>query len=124
MESVFQKSNDRTLFQWCMVYDKRTGEIIHTHQFYPLSNNDLYSKDDLEKIAIEFLSPESKSNMEFLGVVHPPKDLVLDPNMIYKINLESQSLISEPIDFNARRMKAREKEDLSKKENEKDGIDS
>ena len=32
--------------------------------------------------------------------------------MTYKINLESQSLILEPIDFTVIRMKAREKEDL------------
>jgi hypothetical protein len=120
MESTFKDSNDQILFQWCMIYDKRTGEIIHTHQFYPLSYND-YSKDDLEKIAIEFLSPENKSNMEFLDVFHPPKDLDLDPRMNYKIDLESQSLISEPIDFTAIRMKAKEKEDLSRKEKGKDG---
>jgi hypothetical protein len=120
MESTFKESNDENLSQWCMIYDKRTGEIIHTHQFLPLSSNDLYSKEDLEKIAIEFLSPDSKSNMEFLGVFHPPKDLNLDPNMKYKINVESQSLISEPEDFTAIKMKAREKEDLSRKEKEKD----
>jgi hypothetical protein len=94
-----------------MIYDKRTGEIIHTHQFFPLSSNDLYSQKDLEKIAMEFLSTGSKSNMEFLGVFHPPKDLDLDPSTNYKINLESQSLISEPIDFTATKMKASEKRD-------------
>ena len=120
MESTFTESDEQTLSQWCMIYDKRTGEIIHTHQFLPLSSNDFYSKEDLEKIAIGFLSPENKRNMEFLNVFHPPKDLDLDPSMNYKINLESQSLIAEPIDFAAMRMKTREKEDLSRKEKEKD----
>ena len=109
MESTFKESNDENLSQWCMIYDKRTGEIIHTHQFYPLSPNDLYSKEDLEKIAMKFLSPESKSNIELLGVFHPPKDLDLDPGMDYKINLKTQSLISEPIDFATIGMKARKK---------------
>ncbi len=54
-----------------------------------LTSNDLYSKEDLEKIAIEFLSPEIKKNMEFLYVFHPPKDIDLDPSMNYRINLES-----------------------------------
>ena len=109
MESTFKESNNQNLSQCCMIYDKRRGNIIHIYEFYPLSYSDLYSKEDLEKRAIEFLSSESKGNMEFLGVFHPPKDLVLDPHMNYKINLESQSLISEPIDFTAKRMKAREK---------------
>ena len=111
MESTFKESDEETLSQLCMIYDKRTGEIIHTHQFLPLSSNDFYSNEDLEKIAMEFLSPENKKNMEFLNVFHPPKDLELDPSKKYKINLQSNSLVAEPIDFAAMRNRAREKED-------------
>ena len=106
MESTFKESDEQILPQLCMIYDKRTGEIIHTHQFSPLSSNDYYSKKDLEKKAMEFLSPENKKNLEHLNVFHPPKDLHLDPNMNYKINLESQSLIAEPVDFSGLRDKA------------------
>jgi len=115
MESTFKESDEQTLSQWCMIYDKRTGEIIHTHQFLPLSSDDYYSKEDLEKKAIEFLSPENKKNLEFLNVFHPPKDLHFDPSMNYKINLESKFLIAEPIDFAGLRKKVTEKEDLSRK---------
>lgn len=114
MESTFKKSEEN-VSQWCMIYDKRTGEIIHTHQFYPLSANDLYSKKDLEKIAIGFLSSDNKSKMKFLGVFHPTKDLHLNPNMKYKIALKSKSLISEPIDFNAYKNESKRKRRIVKK---------
>ncbi len=65
MESTFKESNEQTLSQWCMIYDKRTGEIIHTHQFLPLSLMIFTLKEDLEKIALEFLSPKIKRIWNF-----------------------------------------------------------
>jgi hypothetical protein len=93
--------------QWCMVYDNRTGEIIHTQEYVPVSSNDLLSKQDLEKLAIRNVSPNKRYDLDSISAFHPRQadiDLMinkvdLDPMIQHKINLETHSLVAEPIDF-------------------------
>jgi len=107
--NVIKTSNEFTskISQQCLVYDNRTGKVIHTHQFVPISQNDLKSKQDLEKMAISHIPICRRDNIDILNTFHPePTDIEVinlthkDPMLTYKIDLETKSIITEQINFN------------------------
>ena len=78
----------------CFVYDKRTGKVVHIHQFIAADPDGKCSKEEMEKSALS-LAP-TRCNRAHLGVVHLDEaDQRLNPEFIYRVDLNTQKLIRE-----------------------------
>ena len=95
--------------QWCLIYERRTGKVVHIHQFLPLTTDDLMSHEALEKAALAELAPDSHPNADSFGVFHPKANAVLEPNVEYVIDLKSHSLSGKRIDPYERMQSQRKK---------------
>jgi hypothetical protein len=77
--------------QWCVVYDRRTGAVVHIHQYIALSGSDeARSADELGSQAME--QATERLDSEFLDVAHPADDTPLESNTRYSVDLESVSV--------------------------------
>jgi hypothetical protein len=92
-ESVGQHDSPHT--QWCVVYDRRTGAVVHIHQNIAVSSNDACSASELESAAIE--QADRRLDREFLSTARPADDTPLDFNARYRVDLESGSVRREPL---------------------------
>ena len=83
--------------QWCVVYDRRTGAVVHIHQYIALSGSDqALSADDLASQAIE-QAAERVFDKDFFDVAHPAHDTPLGFNNHYSVDLESGSVRYEKL---------------------------
>ncbi len=94
--------------QWCLIYEKPTGKVIHIHQFLPLTANDRMPREELEKAAMTALEPERRSQTESLGVFHAQPGDRLEPGRIYSVDPDSLKLSEKRIDILKRTEKARQ----------------
>jgi hypothetical protein len=94
MSSEFIGLTDEDLAsQWCVVYERDTGAIVHIHQFVPTSAQDRWSTDELERVARE-------AAVRFhpgiaLNILHPAEGTKLNPRLRYRVDPKSQSLLTE-----------------------------
>lgn len=94
--------------QWCLIYERPTGKVIHIHQFLPLTANDRMPREELEKAAMTALEPERRGQTERLGVFHAGSGDRLEPGMIYSVDPDSLKLSGKRIDILRRIEKARQ----------------
>jgi hypothetical protein len=78
---------DAPYTQWCVVYDRRTGAVVHIHQHIAVSSKDALSAGQLTSQAMEQASKERGN--EFFDVAHPADDTPLEVNTRYRVELES-----------------------------------
>jgi hypothetical protein len=84
--------------QWCVVYDRCTGAVVHIHQYIALSGDqEALSADELASQAIErALQATEEANRRFdkddLDAAHPADDTPLDFNNRYSVDPESGSV--------------------------------
>lgn len=95
--------------QWCVVYDRRTGDVVHIHQYVALSGIDYaLSEDDLASQAIEQASQAIEQATKhfdkyYLNVAHPADDTPLESTNRYSVNLESGSVRYEKLSLSRAR---------------------
>lgn len=78
----------------CFVYDKRTGNVVHIHQFIADDPNGKCSREEMEKSALT-LAP-TRCDRAFLAVLHSDEaDQQLSPEFIYRVDCNTQKLIRE-----------------------------
>ena len=94
--------------QWCLIYEKPTGKVIHIHQFLPLTANDRMPPEELEKAAMTALEPERRGQTDILGVFHAQSGDRLEPGMIYSVDPDSLKLSGKRIDILKRIEETRE----------------
>jgi len=94
--------------QWCLIYEKATGKVIHIHQFLPLTANDRMPREELEKAAMTALEPQRRGQTESLGVFHAQAGDRLEPGIVYSVDPGSLKLSGKRIDILKRIEKARQ----------------
>jgi hypothetical protein len=77
------------------VYDRRTGKVVHVHQFVPYERNGTISDREMEEMALS-LAPASL-NRERLGVLHQGRDLELSPERIYRVDVKTGKLVAKEV---------------------------
>lgn len=75
------------------VYDTRTGQVVHVHQFIPYAPEGTCSDSEMEETALH-LAPGETAN---LGVVHYEGDRYADRSVQYRVDCEKRTLIEEPL---------------------------
>ncbi len=96
--------------QTSVVYDQRTGEIVHIHQFVPAYPDDVCPTDEMAEMALEMAETALKLTVSHsdgaqrrseprigLGVAHFGRDLILNPECSYRIDVEDGRLIEEAL---------------------------
>jgi hypothetical protein len=84
--------------QWCLVYDRRTGDLVHVHQYIALSGSDhALSEDELAPQAVEqALKASEGANRHFekdqLDVAYPADDTPLDFSYRHSVDRESGAI--------------------------------
>jgi hypothetical protein len=96
--------------QTSVVYDQRTGEIVHIHHFVPTDPDDVCPTDEMAETALEMAETALKLAASHsdgaqrrsesrigLGVAHFGRDLILNPEYNYRIDVENRRLIEETL---------------------------
>jgi hypothetical protein len=95
MESTgFGEDREEPRTQWCLVYDRRTGAVVHIHQFIAAAPDGVVSPERLASQAIEQAS--KRQGQEFLEVAYPD-DVSLDINARYRVDPASGRVTSETV---------------------------
>ena len=94
--------------QWCVIYDRRTGDVVHLHQYIALSGSDhALSADELASQAFEKAELASQQVIEqatarvdkdVMDVAHPAEDTPLDYTYRYSVDLESGRIRYEAVE--------------------------
>src|SRR4051794_6331137 len=94
--------------QWCVIYDRRTGDVVHLHQYIALSGSDhALSADELALQAFDKAEQASQQTIEqatvrvdkdVMDVAHPAAYTPLDFSKRYRVDLESGEVRSEAVE--------------------------
>lgn len=76
------------------VYDTRTGKVVHIHQFVPARPDGTCSDREMEETAVS-LAPAAWDRAN-LAALHHDKDLELNPEHQYRVDIKSRRLVVEP----------------------------
>ncbi len=86
--------------KWCVVYDYRTGAVMHIHQNIAPSKEEICPPNKLAEDAIkqatnamERVPIDLACDKEFLKVGHPSEDTPLEPDIYYYVDLESNKVL-------------------------------
>jgi hypothetical protein len=80
--------------QFAFVYDSRTGEIVHVHQFVPISPDGRCPIDEMTQTALT-LAPSTFDRSE-LGVLHHEGVLELSHQVACRVDVAKNQLVREP----------------------------
>ena len=89
--------------QWCVLYDRRTGAVVHLHQYIALSGSDqALSQEELATQAVEQALQATEGTRLFekyyVNVAHPADDMPLDYSKRYSVDLESGRIRYEAVE--------------------------
>lgn len=76
------------------VYDRRTGKVVHIHQFIPAHPGGTCSDREMEETALK-LAPVAWDRA-YLSVLHHEKELDINPEHQYRVDIEKGALVVEP----------------------------
>jgi hypothetical protein len=76
------------------VYDQQTGKVVHIHQFIPAGPDGTCSDQEMEETALN-LAPAAWKRAH-LAVLHHDRELDLDPNARYRVDIGKRQLVVEP----------------------------
>ena len=96
------EADEPSVSQWCLVYDKRTGSVVHVHQFFALSKSALMSQERLEQAALAEIAPPLRKETSSLAVFHPNTGEPFEPMRSYRIDAKSGTLTKTVVDPHAR----------------------
>ena len=81
--------------QTSFVYDKRTGEVVHIHQFLPLDAEGHCDEAEMEQTALHLAA--SRIDRKELAVLHHKGELNLEPHLEYRVDPRKRALVPKPI---------------------------
>ena len=102
-EGVVNKEPDLS----CVVYDAKTGHVVHVHQAFNLGGAKQITVQELEAMALDEVS--KRLDTRGLRVLHvPPSSIQRHAKVQHRVDLEKKALIAIPItDFNERKIAIR-----------------
>lgn len=71
-----------------IVYERKTGRVVHTHQFVHLGKGEPPSKAIMEQQALKFVG----STGDGLDVLHQG-DVPIKTNSLYRVDLKTKALV-------------------------------
>jgi hypothetical protein len=71
-----------------IVYERKTGRVVHTHQFVHLGKGERPSKAVMEQQALKFVG----STGDGLDVLHQG-DVPMKSNSLYRVDLRTKALV-------------------------------
>src|SRR5512147_1894243 len=79
---------------WCVVYDSRNGNVVHTHQFI---GDDAYTSgteaiNNCARIALQVA--EQHCDPTHIRVIHAPPGFHLEPGVKYRVDITSDELVT------------------------------
>jgi hypothetical protein len=96
------EADEPNISQWCLVYDTRTGKVVHAHQFFALSKSALMSQERLEHAALAEIAPHLRKETSSFAVFHPTSDEPFEPMQRYRVDVKSGALTKTTFDPHAR----------------------
>lgn len=93
---MFSSTEEPIRSQFCLVYDKETGKVVHIHEFISAEPSGAVSSEILETQALQ-LAP-TKFERHRLAVFHPEKGQVFGRQFRYRIDCQKQTLIIDKAD--------------------------
>ncbi len=93
---MFSSTDESMSSQFCLVYDKETGKVVHIHEFVSAGPAAAASNEMLETQALQ-LAP-TKFERHRLAVFHPEKGQAFGRQFRYRIDTHKQALIVEKAD--------------------------
>lgn len=79
---------------WCVVFDSRNGNVVHTHLFID-HNTESCETEDLEAHARTALQvAQQVCDASYLQVMHAPPDFHFEPGMTCHVDLASGKLLA------------------------------
>jgi hypothetical protein len=93
--------------QWCVVFDTRTGNVVHVHQFIALRSADALSREELAELALgqvssgdlepaEALPSRDAPDRGYLDVAWPAADVRLGSGERLHVDLETRQVVTQP----------------------------
>ena len=82
--------------KFCVVYDQRSGAVVHMHQFIG-DDTGMWGpdgKDTRERMALE--TAKQNSEAEHHRVMHAPANFRYKPDALYRVDLKSGKLKTVP----------------------------
>lgn len=81
-----------TLVNTVVVYDRKDGRIVHTHQFVTIGSRTPRTYESMEQTALEFLKPQAGGSNPDFAVLHLHQQL-LKPHTTYRVDLTTSRLV-------------------------------
>ncbi len=111
MKEATELPFDSSPTQTCVVYDQRTGRVVHVHDFIPAEPGGSAAPSEMRAAALE--ATGSVVEQQYLAVAEVPEDL-LDSKGACRVNAETGKVYAEslgPVDPGPTDPKAEKKED-------------
>ncbi len=86
---------DSSPTQTCVVYDQRTGRVVHVHDFVPAEPGGSSAPSEMRAAALDATS--SLAEKQYLAIAEVPEDL-LGSEGAYRVNAETGKVYAEPLD--------------------------
>jgi hypothetical protein len=79
---------------WCVVYDTRNGNVVHTHQF--IGDDDYQSDTETRNNRARKVMQVANQHCDLthLRVIHAPPSFHLEPGTMCRVDLESGELVT------------------------------
>jgi hypothetical protein len=78
--------------QICVVYDPRTGRVVHTHEFFGTG----FNREECARMALDTVERLGRDKTAGLEVLHPP-ELQWGPDMTLRVDLTSKQLVTKAV---------------------------
>jgi len=90
---MFSSTDEAPTSQFCLVYEKDTGKVVHIHEFIPAEPSSGCSREELEIQALQ-LAP-TKYPRSGLAAFHPTTHQVFKRHFRYQVDTRRNALLVE-----------------------------
>ncbi|MDG1915219.1 MAG: hypothetical protein P8I55_11605 [Crocinitomix sp.] len=91
----FQTAGFESTTEAVLIYNERSGQVVHIHQFVTPSTEKAYSQEEKERLAKDGIPNELKAMP--IGVYHLTEKDELDTVTIYSIDVKTRTLVGKKI---------------------------
>jgi hypothetical protein len=94
MSEFESTTGEKLVTEVCVLYDPRTGRIVHLHEFIG-DGTGLWgpdAKDERERLTVEGAKRRHK-DVDRLKALHVPRNVRMEPHVVYGVDLQSGKLV-------------------------------
>jgi hypothetical protein len=90
---MFSSTDESLASQFCLVYEKQTGKVVHIHEFISVDPAGRCAPDELETQALQ-LAPAKYARSD-LATFHPKPDQIVSRQFKYRVDCDRNKLLIE-----------------------------